>query len=166
MLKKTTSSASASAWANRCRAGRALHSRDCRLATANPVVLDDALVHSDGDRIEKILGVGHRQSSDQAIIVFACRQRAFRKRGGNVLHMKERTPSFETRCASFLRDVIFGHHVAAKPMAKHDWQFAASPVLQQKSAHLPFGKAPIAVIPILAIITRSGRLWRKSRALS
>ena len=50
-----------------------------------PVILDDALVYSDDDRIEKIFDALHRQSRDQQIIVFSCRQRAFTSLGGNRL---------------------------------------------------------------------------------
>lgn len=52
-----------------------------------PVILDDALVYSDDDRIERMFDALHRDSSDQQIIVFSCRQRAFARLGGNVLHM-------------------------------------------------------------------------------
>lgn len=57
-----------------------------------PVILDDALVYSDDDRIEKMFDALHRQASDQQIIVFSCRQRAFQKLGGNVLEMSDWTP--------------------------------------------------------------------------
>lgn len=50
-----------------------------------PVILDDALVYSDDDRIERMFEVLHRQSRDQQIIVFSCRQRAFARLGGTVL---------------------------------------------------------------------------------
>ncbi|AOG12755.1 MULTISPECIES: DNA-binding protein [unclassified Agrobacterium] len=63
-----------------------LLARDGRPA---PVILDDALVYSDDDRIEKMFDALHRQSRDQQIIVFSCRQRAFQKLGGNVLQMKD-----------------------------------------------------------------------------
>nr|WP_314092341.1 DNA-binding protein [uncultured Shinella sp.] len=66
-----------------------LLARDGRPA---PVILDDALVYSDDDRIEKMFDALHRQSRDQQIIVFSCRQRAFQKLGGNVLHMTEWQP--------------------------------------------------------------------------
>ena len=66
-----------------------LLARDGRPA---PVVLDDALVYSDDDRIEKMFDALHRQSRDQQIIVFSCRQRAFQKLGGNVLQMIEWHP--------------------------------------------------------------------------
>lgn len=52
-----------------------------------PVVLDDALVYSDDDRIEHMFNALHRQAKDQQIIVFTCRQRAFQKLGGNTLRM-------------------------------------------------------------------------------
>ncbi|MBX3596895.1 MAG: AAA family ATPase [Rhizobiaceae bacterium] len=66
-----------------------LLARDGRPA---PVILDDALVYSDDDRIEKMFDALHRQSRDQQIIVFSCRQRAFQKLGGNVLAMTDWTP--------------------------------------------------------------------------
>jgi hypothetical protein len=59
-----------------------LLSRDGR---PTPVILDDALVYSDDDRIERMFDALHRQADDQQIIVFSCRQRAFQKLGGNVL---------------------------------------------------------------------------------
>lgn len=66
-----------------------LLARDGRPA---PVILDDALVYSDDDRIEKMFDALHRQSQDQQIIVFSCRQRAFQKLGGNVLQMRDWHP--------------------------------------------------------------------------
>lgn len=66
-----------------------LLSRDGRPA---PVILDDALVYSDDDRIEKMFDALHRQSRDQQIIVFSCRQRAFAKLGGKVLQTVPWTP--------------------------------------------------------------------------
>ncbi len=47
-----------------------------------PVILDDALVHSDDDRIEAMFTALHRIARDQQIIVFTCRQRAFAALGG------------------------------------------------------------------------------------
>lgn len=47
-----------------------------------PVILDDALVHSDDDRIEAMFDALHRTSKDQQILVFTCRQRAFAALGG------------------------------------------------------------------------------------
>lgn len=66
-----------------------LLARDGRPA---PVILDDALVYSDDDRIEKMFDALHRQAREQQIIIFSCRQRAFQKLGGNVLHMSDWTP--------------------------------------------------------------------------
>jgi len=57
-----------------------------------PVILDDALIYSDDDRIEKMFDALHRQAREQQIIVFSCRQRAFQKLGGNVLQMSDWTP--------------------------------------------------------------------------
>ena len=50
-----------------------------------PVVLDDALVHSDDDRIEAMFTALHRVAQDQQIIVLTCRQRAFAPLGGERL---------------------------------------------------------------------------------
>lgn len=66
-----------------------LLARDGRPA---PVILDDALVYSDDDRIEKMFDALHRQSRDQQIIVFSCRQRAFERLGGNRLRMTDWRP--------------------------------------------------------------------------
>ena len=66
-----------------------LLARDGRPA---PVILDDALVYSDDDRIERMFDALHRQSRDQQILVFSCRQRAFAKLGGTVLHLEPWQP--------------------------------------------------------------------------
>ncbi|WP_045392530.1 AAA family ATPase [Falsirhodobacter sp. alg1] len=47
-----------------------------------PVILDDALVHSDDDRIETMFTTLHRVAADQQILVLTCRQRAFAALGG------------------------------------------------------------------------------------
>ncbi|KRE05832.1 DNA-binding protein [Bosea sp. Root381] len=57
-----------------------------------PVILDDALVYSDDDRIERMFDALHRQASNQQIIVFSCRQRAFAELGGNSLQMVPWSP--------------------------------------------------------------------------
>jgi len=57
-----------------------------------PVILDDALVYSDDDRIERMFNALHRQATDQQIIVFSCRQRAFQKLGGTVLRTIDWAP--------------------------------------------------------------------------
>lgn len=50
-----------------------------------PVILDDALVHSDDDRIEAMFTALHRVAQNQQIIVLTCRQRAFAPLGGERL---------------------------------------------------------------------------------
>ena len=45
--------------------------------------LDDALVHSDDDRIEAMFTALHHVARDQQIIVLTCRQRAFAALGGD-----------------------------------------------------------------------------------
>lgn len=47
-----------------------------------PVILDDALVHSDDDRIEAMFDALHRIAREQQIVVLTCRQRAFAALGG------------------------------------------------------------------------------------
>ena len=59
---------------------------------AAPVILDDALVYSDDDRIERMFDALHSQARDQQILVFSCRQRAFARLGGNVLRMQPWVP--------------------------------------------------------------------------
>jgi hypothetical protein len=50
-----------------------------------PVILDDALVYTDDDRIERVFDVLHGQANDLQIIVLTCRRRAFRALGGQKL---------------------------------------------------------------------------------
>ncbi|SPF81861.1 chromosome segregation protein SMC [Pseudoprimorskyibacter insulae] len=52
---------------------------------AAPIILDDALVYTDDDRIERMFVALHRQASDLQILVLTCRQRAFRDLGGQML---------------------------------------------------------------------------------
>ncbi|WP_375450248.1 AAA family ATPase [uncultured Devosia sp.] len=66
-----------------------LLARDGRSA---PVILDDALVYSDDDRIERMFEALHSQSRDQQILIFSCRQRAFSRLGGNVLSISDWSP--------------------------------------------------------------------------
>jgi uncharacterized protein YhaN len=47
-----------------------------------PIVLDDALVYSDDDRIIKMFTALTRVAQDQQILVFTCRQLAFQDLGG------------------------------------------------------------------------------------
>ena len=53
-----------------------------RAGQSVPVILDDALVHSDDDRIEAMFTALHRIARDQQILVLTCRQRAFAPLGG------------------------------------------------------------------------------------
>lgn len=53
-----------------------------------PVILDDALVHSDDDRIEAMFTALHRVARDQQILVLTCRQRAFASLGGERLRAR------------------------------------------------------------------------------
>ncbi len=53
-----------------------------------PVILDDALVFTDDDRIERMFDALHRQAGDLQIIVLSCRQRAFRALGGRSLQFE------------------------------------------------------------------------------
>lgn len=62
-----------------------LLSKDGRHA---PVILDDALVFTDDDRIERMFDALHRQAGDLQIIVLSCRQRAFRDLGGKTLQIQ------------------------------------------------------------------------------
>ncbi len=50
-----------------------------------PVILDDAIVYTDDDRIERMFDALTRQARDLQIIVFSCRQKAFRDLGGRSL---------------------------------------------------------------------------------
>ncbi len=47
-----------------------------------PVILDDAIVYTDDERIETMFDTLSRQALDFQVIVFSCRQRAFRDLGG------------------------------------------------------------------------------------
>jgi len=50
-----------------------------------PVILDDAIVYTDDDRIERVFDALTRQAQDLQILVFSCRQKAFRELGGRSL---------------------------------------------------------------------------------
>lgn len=69
-----------------------------RLAFANilakqgrpaPVILDDAIVYTDDDRIEQMFNALTRRADDMQIIVFSCRQRAFLDLGGDLLKIEQ-----------------------------------------------------------------------------
>ena len=53
-----------------------------------PIILDDGIVFTDDDRIERMFDALTRQSEDLQIIVFSCRQRAFRDLGGRGLEIR------------------------------------------------------------------------------
>ena len=59
-----------------------------------PVILDDAIVYTDDDRIERMFDALTRQANDLQIVVFSCRQKAFRDLGGRGLDIvpATRTP--------------------------------------------------------------------------
>lgn len=63
-----------------------------RSGTPTPVILDDAIVYTDDDRIEKMFDALTRQAADLQIIVFSCRQRVFRDLGGQNLTIRQVTP--------------------------------------------------------------------------
>lgn len=60
-----------------------------------PVILDDALVFTDDDRIERMFDALHRQAGDLQIIVLTCRQRVFRDLGGTALRLSPVTAEVE-----------------------------------------------------------------------
>lgn len=58
-----------------------------RRGASAPVILDDAIVFTDDDRIERMFDALTRQAQDIQIIVLSCRQRAFRDLGGRGLEI-------------------------------------------------------------------------------
>ncbi len=60
-----------------------------------PIILDDALIFSDDDRIQKMFTALNAQASDLQMLVFSCRQRAFRDLGGTVLRVQRCSRSEE-----------------------------------------------------------------------
>ncbi len=61
--------------------------------TPAPVILDDAIVYTDDNRIETMFDALTRQAQDLQIIVFSCRQKAFRDLGGRSLSIESAGPS-------------------------------------------------------------------------
>ena len=55
--------------------------------TPAPIILDDAIVYTDDDRIERMFDALTRQAHDLQIVVFSCRQKAFRDLGGHGLEI-------------------------------------------------------------------------------
>lgn len=60
-----------------------------KAGTPAPVILDDAIVYTDDDRIERMFNALTQQAGDMQIIVFSCRQQVFRSLGGNTLSLQE-----------------------------------------------------------------------------
>ena len=65
--------------------------------TPAPVILDDAIVYTDDNRIETVFDALTRQAQDLQIIVFSCRQKAFRDLGGHSLLIELAGPSRDGR---------------------------------------------------------------------
>lgn len=55
---------------------------------AAPIILDDALVYSDDERIERMFDALSRAGKNQQIIVLTCRMRSFERLGGHVLRVQ------------------------------------------------------------------------------
>lgn len=53
-----------------------------------PVILDDAIVYTDDERIEQMFNALTSRARDLQIIVLSCRQRAFRSLGGELLQIE------------------------------------------------------------------------------
>jgi len=60
---------------------------------AVPIILDDALVYSDDERIERMFDALNRAAAAQQVIVFTCRTRAFRALGGQRLTLSPGSPA-------------------------------------------------------------------------
>lgn len=60
-----------------------------------PVILDDALIFTDDDRIEDMFTILNSMTTDLQILVLTCRQRAFRSMGGNILSLSDWRPKDE-----------------------------------------------------------------------
>ena len=54
-----------------------------------PVILDDAIVYTDDDRIERMFNALNQQAGDLQIIVLSCRQKVFRGLGGQTLSIQQ-----------------------------------------------------------------------------
>jgi len=57
--------------------------------TPAPIILDDAIVYTDDDRIERMFNALTQQAGDMQIIVFSCRQKVFRGLGGQSLSIRK-----------------------------------------------------------------------------
>ena len=68
-----------------------------KAGTPAPIILDDAIVYTDDDRIERMFDALTRQAHDLQIVVFSCRQKAFRDLGGRGLSIMPATQSQDVR---------------------------------------------------------------------
>ena len=59
-----------------------------KAGTPAPIILDDAIVYTDDDRIERMFDALTRQAHDLQIVVFSCRQKVFRDLGGRGLQVQ------------------------------------------------------------------------------
>ncbi|UWQ85011.1 AAA family ATPase [Leisingera caerulea] len=57
--------------------------------TPAPIILDDAIVYTDDDRIERMFNALTQQAGDMQIIVLSCRQKVFRGLGGQTLSIRQ-----------------------------------------------------------------------------
>ena len=64
------------------------------------VVLDDALVFSDDERMQRMFGVLERAAKRLQILVLTCRERLFENLAGTRLHLESPSPSAEARGAA------------------------------------------------------------------
>ncbi len=68
-----------------------------KAGTPAPIILDDAIVYTDDDRIERMFDALTRQAHDLQIVVFSCRQKAFRDLGGRALDIVPATLARDDR---------------------------------------------------------------------
>jgi hypothetical protein len=64
----------------------------CERGQAVPIILDDALVFSDDDRIGQMFDALNRAGQKQQVIVLTCRTRAFAALGGRQLSISSSAP--------------------------------------------------------------------------
>ncbi|MCY4514387.1 MAG: chromosome segregation protein SMC, partial [Candidatus Tectomicrobia bacterium] len=67
-----------------------------KAGTPAPIILDDAIVYTDDNRIERMFDALTRQARDLQIVVFSCRQKAFRDLGGRGLGILPAAQSQDT----------------------------------------------------------------------
>jgi uncharacterized protein YhaN len=53
-----------------------------------PVILDDALVYCDDDRIKRMFDALSRAGKSQQVVILTCRLRTFAPLGGHTLHLQ------------------------------------------------------------------------------